>query len=144
MPDKAILIPAALLVVWTMVMAIWMLVDRAGTFSAMKLDPSKIEPGLRGSDLQKMLPPGRRDWPAHNYAHLMEQPTVYYAAVIMLSIGGPTGYDKVLAWAYLALRVVHSVYQARINIVKVRAMIYVVSTLVMAILSVRALLSVLN
>ncbi|WP_066553783.1 MAPEG family protein [Croceicoccus bisphenolivorans] len=143
MPDKAILIPAALLVVWTMVMAIWMAVDRVKTFTKAKIDINKAAPGARGVDLQKMLPPGS-DWPAHNYMHLMEQPTVFYAAVVILSIGGPSGYDYGLAWAYLVLRVVHSVYQAKINVVKIRGALFVVSTLVMLILSIRALLSVLN
>jgi len=144
MPDKAMLIPAALLVCWTMVMAIWMLVHRMGTFSAMKTGLDKLPVGARGPDLWTQLPKGRNDWPAHNYMHLMEQPTVYYAAVVILAIGGPSAYDYALAWAYLAIRVVHSVYQARINVVKVRAGLFVVSTVVMLILSLRALLSVLN
>lgn len=143
MPDKAILIPAALLVVWTMVMAGWMMADRIGSFGKAKIDIGKAPAGARGVDLQTMLPPGS-DWPAHNYMHLMEQPTVYYAAVVLLSIGGPTGYDKVLAWAYLVLRVIHSVYQAKFNQVKTRALLFGLSTLVMMILSIRALLSVLN
>lgn len=143
MADKAILIPAALLVVWTMVMAAWMVVDRAGTFSRAKIDIAKAPAGARGADLQPMLPPGS-DWPAHNYMHLMEQPTVFYAAVVMLSIGGPTGYDKGLAWAYVVLRMIHSVYQAKINQVKTRALLFGLSTLVMMILAIRAFLAVLN
>ncbi|GGD43830.1 MAPEG family protein [Croceicoccus pelagius] len=144
MPDKAILIPAALLVCWTMVMAMWMLVHRAGTFSAMKTSLDKLPVGARGPDLWTRLPEGRNDWPAHNYMHLMEQPTIYYPAVVILAIGGPTGYDVVLAWAYLVLRVIHSIYQAKVNLVKMRATLFILSTLVMMILSVRALLSVLN
>lgn len=143
MPDKAILIPAALLVVWTMVMAAWMMADRIGTIGKAKIDLGKAPPGARGQDLQAMLPPGS-DWPAHNYMHLMEQPTVYYAAVVLLSIGGPSGYDKVLAWAYLVLRVGHSVYQAKFNEVKTRGLLFALSTVVMMILAVRALLAVLN
>ncbi|RVQ69435.1 MAPEG family protein [Croceicoccus ponticola] len=144
MPDKAILIPAALLVCWTMVMALWMLIHRAGTFSAMKTGLDKLPVGARGPDLWSQLPPGRNDWPAHNYMHLMEQPTVYYAACVILAIGGPTGYDFTLAWAYLLIRIVHSVYQARINVVKIRAFLFIASTLVMTILAFRSLLSVLN
>ncbi|HEX2793762.1 MAG TPA: MAPEG family protein [Croceicoccus sp.] len=144
MPDKSILIPAALLVCWTMVMAIWMLLHRAQTFTAMKTSLGALPVGARGPDLWAKLPPGRNDWPAHNYMHLMEQPTVFYAACVILSIGGPTGYDAILAWAYLLIRVVHSVYQARVNVVKIRAFLFVASTLVMVLLAFRALLSVLN
>ncbi|MDR7102589.1 MAPEG family protein [Croceicoccus sp. BE223] len=143
MPDKSILIPAALLVCWTMVMAIWMLVHRAQTFTAMKTSLGNLPVGARGPDLWTKLPAGRHDWPAHNYMHLMEQPTVYYAACIILSIGGPTGYDAILAWAYLLIRVVHSIYQARVNVVKIRAFLFIASTLVLVILALRALLSVL-
>lgn len=143
MPDKAILIAPALLVVWSMAMLIWAAIDRWQTFGKAKIDIAKAPPGARGQDLQSMLPPGS-DWPAHNYVHLMEQPTVYYAACVILAIGGPTGYDYTLAWAYLVLRVIHSVYQAKINVVKIRAAIFVLSSVVMLILSLRALLSVLD
>lgn len=143
MAEQAILIPPALLVVWTMVMAVWMAIDRMKTFSKAKIDIDKAPRGARGGDFHAQLPAGS-DWPAHNYMHLLEQPTVYYAACVILAIGGPTGYDFVLAWTYLLLRIVHSVYQAKINIVKVRGAIFAISTLVMLVLSVRALLSVLN
>ncbi len=144
MPDKAMLIPAAVLVCWTMVMALWMLAHRAGTFTAMKTSLDKLPVGARGPDLWTRLPPGRNDWPAHNYMHLMEQPTVFYAACVILSIGGPTGYDHLLAWLYVLIRMVHSVYQARVNVVKIRAFLFIASTLVMVLLAVRSLLSVLN
>ena len=143
MADKAILIPAAVLVVWSMIMLIWAAVDRANTFSAAKISMGAAPPGARGSDLKDLLPPGS-DWPAHNYNHLMEQPTIFYAASVILAIGGPTGYDLVLAWAYVALRVVHSVYQAKFNRVKIRAAIFALYSVVMLIFAVRAFLSVLN
>jgi len=142
MPDKAILIPAALLVCWTMVMAVWMLIDRAKVFKQAKINLADAPDGARSVDLKDRLPPNS-DWPGHNYMHLMEQPTVYYAAIVFLSIGGPSGYDYGLAWAYLFLRVVHSIWQARFNKVMIRAAIFALSSMVMLLLSVRALLSVL-
>jgi hypothetical protein len=140
---REILLPAAVLVVWTIIMLFWMLIDRARTFKAANVDFDKAPPGARGSDLKDILPPGT-DWPAHNYVHLMEQPTVFYAAVAILALSAFSPLDVALAWGYVALRIVHSVFQATINKVQIRALIFALSSLVMTVLAVRALLAVLS
>ena len=77
------LAPAAVLVVWSLVMLFWM----AGTrFPAMKAAAGNLanaRPGGRGQDLEGVVP-DRVNWKAHNYAHLMEQPTIFYPTVIIL------------------------------------------------------------
>ncbi len=49
-----------------------------------------------------------------------------------------------LAWAYVALRVVHSVYQATLNVSRVRGVIFIVSTLCLIALTLHAALEFLH
>ena len=143
MADTTILIPAAALVVWTMVMFFWMLVHRVGLFRQHGITMAKMPPGAIGGDIARIAPDAK-DWVAQNYNHLMEQPTVFYAACVILSLGGATGYDAGLAWFYVVIRIAHSIWQAKYNVVPIRAALFVVSSLALALLSVRALLSVLG
>lgn len=69
-------------------------------------------------------------WKADNYNHLMEQPTVFYAIVITLVLLGPSGDTAwVLAWSYVALRVVHSLTQALVNKIELRFLLFVLSNI---------------
>lgn len=141
MLDDQMLVPAAVLIVWTMIMAIWMNVDRVRSLGRANIKPELIKAGARGNDLAAIAP-DVRDWPAHNYNHLMEQPTIFYAASVILALTGATSLDTGLAWAYVALRVLHSLWQATVNTLQIRSALFLLSSLVMAILAVRTLLSV--
>lgn len=139
---KGILLPAAVLVLWTMIMAFWMLSDRMKMFKRHGINLND-HPGARGVDLAKMVGP-KEDWPAHNYVHLLEQPTIFYAAVFILALSAFSPLDVALAWAYVVIRIVHSVFQATVNKVPVRGMIFGLSSIVMTVLAVRAVLAVLS
>ena len=139
---KELLLPAAVLVVWTMIMGIWMFADRARMFKRHSIDLG-AQPGARGVDIAQKVGPGE-DWPAHNYVHLLEQPTIFYAAVIILALSAFSPLDVALAWAYVVIRIVHSIFQATVNKVPVRGAIFGISSLVMLVLAVRALLAVLS
>lgn len=132
-----VLTPAAVLVLWSIVMLFWM----AGTrLPALKQfgGLGKAKPGGRGQDLEGVLP-DEINWKAHNYAHLMEQPTLFYATVAILAILGAGALDVALAWAYVALRIVHSIWQSTVNRVPVRFSLFLLSTLCLAGLALRAL-----
>jgi hypothetical protein len=78
-------------------------------------------------------------WKADNYNHLMEQPTLFYAVALTLSLlGRGDGLDLTLAWVYVGLRVVHSVWQATTNVIEIRFTLFFVSSLVLAAMTVRA------
>jgi hypothetical protein len=139
--DTTILAPAAVLVVWSLIMLAWLAAARFGTLAKMgsKVQPA---PGLRGQDIDPIL--GDAAWKSHNYTHLMEQPTIFYAAVFILHISGAASPLMVkFAWAYVALRIIHSVYQATINKVMVRFSIFMLSTICLIVLSVNALMATL-
>ena len=109
-----------LLIAWSMIMAVWMNADRVRSLGRANIKPEQIKVGARGSDLAAIAPEVR-DWPAHNYNHLMEQPTVFYAASVILALSGATALDAGLAWSYVALRIIHSLWQATINTLQIRS-----------------------
>lgn len=138
--DKSILAPAAALVVWSLIMLFWMAGTRLPALSKIGIDLSKAVGG-RGADIDPNVPPSVA-WKSHNYAHLMEQPTIFYATVMILAIsGGTTEFSVLLAWAYTGLRVIHSIWQATVNKVGIRFIFFLLSTICLTILAVQALLA---
>ena len=130
------LAPAAVLVAWSIVMLFWMAFTRLPAM-AKGGGLKGAKPGGRGQDLEGVIP-DRINWKAHNYAHLMEQPTLFYAAVVIIAIMGPGALDPVFAWIYVAIRIVHSIWQATVNIVSVRFLLFLLSTLALICLAWRA------
>lgn len=135
--QNAILAPAAVLVAWSLVVLLWMAALRLPALAKLKLPPEKARGG-RGSDLDGVLPP-ELQWKAHNYNHLMEQPTVFYALVAILAIAGASQTDVMLAWAYVGLRVIHSLWQALVNTIPVRLTLFSLGSVVLIALTVSAL-----
>jgi len=134
-----VLTPAAVLVIWSLVMLFWLAGSRLPAARKMGVDISKAVGG-RGSDLDPAMPP-QVAWKSHNYAHLMEQPTVFYAAIAIVAIAG-TGTDTInvaLAWGYVLIRIVHSIWQSTVNKVQTRFLLFLASTLCLLVLAVRAL-----
>ena len=70
---------------------------------------------------------------ADNYNHLMEQPTIFYAAALAIQVAGHADPMAVhFAWVYVGVRVLHSLLQISINLVPVRFLLFVISTGVLA------------
>jgi hypothetical protein len=137
--STAMLQPVIALVLWTFVMWLWMYVTR---IPAIKRAGLKLDPQVPPRELMNRLPAKVR-WKADNYNHLYEMPTLFYAVVLALAVlGDTTSWSVNLAWSYVALRVVHSVFQATVNIIEVRFGLFALSSLVLMALSVRAALAV--
>lgn len=133
--------PAVALMAWTMVMWLWMYATRIPAMRRAKVDPDSL---VRDPDasLDRRLPP-EVQWKAHNYNHLHEAPTVFYAVAIVLAIVGQgDGFNAVLAWLYVGLRVVHSLVHATVNKVMVRFALFALSSLVLIALIFHAAISV--
>ncbi|MEM6907856.1 MAG: MAPEG family protein [Pseudomonadota bacterium] len=136
-----ILAPAAVLVVWTLIILLWIVPARFGAVA--KVEDKSVLPrktGVRGNDLEGVLP-DRANWPAHNHTHLHEQPTLFYAAVLILTIMGPGATDILLAWVYVGLRIIHSLWQILVNTVPVRFALFLAGTVALIILGVRAVIA---
>jgi len=117
--------PVVALVAWSLVMLIWLAVKRRPFVS----NRGDIPPGTRGTDLEAKYP-GSAHWPAHNYQHLMEQPTLFYAivfALILMNFDAPI--NVYLAWGYVGLRIVHSIIQSTVNVVRIRFLVFLLATL---------------
>ncbi|RIV84536.1 MAPEG family protein [Aurantiacibacter zhengii] len=142
--NTQILAPAAVLIVWSIVMLVWMALTRFPAMARMGKGGGggaglgKAKPGARGQDLEGRIP-DEVNWKAHNYTHLMEQPTLFYAVVVILAIAGSAHDTVIAAWVYTGLRIVHSLWQALVNTLPVRFTLFVLSTLALAYLAVRAL-----
>lgn len=137
--SNAMLQPVIALVLWTFVMWTWMYATRIPAIqkSGMKMDPTVP----RGGQMNEL--PASVRWKADNYNHLFEQPTLFYAVGLTLAmVGDVTQASISLAWTYVALRVVHSVFQATINKIEVRFAIFTISSLVLLVLTIRAAMAV--
>ncbi len=137
--NSPILAPVIALAIWTLVMWLWMYATRIPAMGAAKVD---FTPGVYTNDDLKKLPV-KVQWQADNYNHLHEAPTVFYAVAITLAlIGGGEGINLTLAWAYVGLRVVHSIWQSTVNIVPLRFLLFTLSTVVLGWLTVNTALLV--
>ncbi len=136
------LAPAAILVAWSLIMLFWTAGTRFPAMAKSGGDLKTAKPGGRGQDLEGVVP-DKVNWKAHNYTHLMEQPTIFYPTVIMIAIMGASGFDVLLAWVYVGLRIVHSIWQATVNVVTIRFLIFALSTLALIVLAARAVMATL-
>ena len=134
--------PALALVLWSFIMLIWTISLRLPALAKLKLSAEQSRGG-RGRDLDRILP-AEANWPAHNYAHLMEQPTIFYATVLGIAIiGAGTPLNVGLAWAYVGLRVIHSFWQARVNTIPVRASLFFLSSILLLTLAINGFIAAL-
>ncbi len=132
-----ILQPVIVLAGWTMVMWLWMYITRLPAMSAAKIDSKNLIGGT-GQTLDAVLP-AKTQWIAHNYNHLHEAPTVFYAVALVLAmIGQGDGFNASIAWAYVGLRIVHSLVQVLSNRVIVRFGIFVLSSIALMMLTAHA------
>ena len=135
--DVSILVPALALVILSLLVWATMIAVRP---RAMIRAGVPWQAARYTADLTNLPRPARDV--SDNYNHLMEQPTIFYALVFFTFLAGNgDGINLALAWGYVALRVVHSIIQLTINIVKYRFWAFFGSTLLLILLSARNLLA---
>jgi hypothetical protein len=119
--------PVVALVAWSLVMLIWMNATRLPALKRAGIS-LKGRVGSRTGGLDGVVE-DHVQWKAHNYNHLMEQPTIFYAVALSLAlIGRDDGVTLLLAWAYVAARVVHSIVQATINLIPLRLTFFLIAS----------------
>lgn len=138
MATTTILGPAAVLVLWSLCVLLWVVFTRFPAFKRVGIDVASAQPGARYVDIESNMP-ARVNWVSHNYTHLMEQPTIFYAVVAVLAIAGDTSALSLgLAWGYTLLRIAHSLWQGLVNQLPVRILLFTASTLCLVGLAVNA------
>jgi hypothetical protein len=121
-------------------MLLWAVIARGGAFRRKGIKLATIPRGSRGNALDG-AGEDLAQWKAHNYNHLMEQPTIFYAIVFALILMGFDHQINVwLAWGYVGFRIAHSLVQATVNIVAIRLPLFIISTLCLVSLAIHAAL----
>lgn len=117
--------PVLALVIWTCVMWLWMYSLRLPAFAKAGIKPDEARhPGTYADRL-----PATVRSAADNYNHLHEQPTIFYALMFFIALtGGADSTASMVAWAYVALRVLHSFVQVVIGKVALRFLVFSLGT----------------
>lgn len=132
-----ILAPVVALVGWTLVMLFWAVIARLPELRRLGVDMKTVRGSAPGG--LDGVASDAAQWKMHNYMHLVEQPVLFYAICGVLALadaGG--GFNAQLAWAYVALRIAHSLVQATANIIKYRFALFALSTVVLTMLTFHA------
>src|SRR3954466_15080717 len=138
MSYSPILAPVVALVAWTLLVMLWMIIRRGREFRRMGVTLGTIPAGMRGSDMDGKAEASAQ-WKAHNYNHLMEQPTIFYAIALTLALMGfGGGINYWLASGYVGPRIIHSLVQSTGNILAIRFTIFALATLCLLGLTVHA------
>ncbi len=129
--------PIIALIAWTLLVWVWMYALRIPAMTAANIDADDAKhPGSLSG-----LPSNVRAV-ADNYNHLHEQPTVFYALAFYTQLAGAADTLNVnLAWAYVVLRIVHSLVQNTANKVMVRFSVFSLSSMVLIAITVRNLMA---
>ena len=132
---NTLIAPVMALVAWSLLIWLWMYARRIPAMLKAGIPPQQAaHPGSLD-----VLPAGPRQ-AADNYNHLMEQPTIFYAAALAIQVAGHTdGWAVKLAWAYVILRVLHSLVQVTVNVVNLRFLLFSLATISLAVMVVREL-----
>jgi hypothetical protein len=136
-----ILQPVVVLAAWTMLMWLWMYATRIPAMNRAGIDGVNMTASTGKSLRDDLVAKGehKASWIADNYNHLHEAPTVFYAVAITLAIiGWGDGMNADIAWAYVGLRIAHSLVQALWNRVIVRFLLFILSTLCLFALTLHA------
>ncbi len=132
--NTEILTPVLALVSWSLVMWLWMYATRIPAMGKADIQPDDAKhPGSLN-----VLPSNVRSV-ADNYNHLHEQPTIFYALVAYLALSNSADDLAVnLAWAYVIIRIAHSLVQSVGNKVMLRFPVFALSSIVLIVMTARA------
>ena len=133
MNQIALLTPVFVLILWTFTI---FLIVSYGRTRFMK-DP---QDAAHTKDLKGTLP-AWVERAADNYNHLFEQPVAFYAVTLAIAlINSIDPLMMQLAWAFVTLRIIHSLVQLTFNLVLVRFMIFLIGWLIIAYMAISQLI----
>ena len=133
MNQIALLTPVFVLILWTFTI---FLIVSYGRTRFMK-DP---QDAAHTKDLKGTLP-AWVERAADNYNHLFEQPVAFYAVTLAIAlINSIDPLMMQLAWAFVTLRIIHSLVQLTFNLVLLRFTIFVAGWFIIAYMAVSQLI----
>ena len=138
MEANTILQPVIALCLWSGVMMIWMYVTRIPAIAGADIPEDDM-----GHQVGMSYLPSHVRRIADNYNHLFEQPTLFYATCLVIAVAGHVDATAVYAaWAFVILRVVHSLIQSTVNVVVLRFGIFMLSWVALLVLLIREALAI--
>jgi hypothetical protein len=138
MNQNAIFGPFFATVFLTFVVWVYMYVRRIAFITGRKLSPADLAaPG----ELARISPPAVSN-PSDNLKNLFEIPVLFYALALYLFVTHQIdSLYVVVAWIFVAFRVLHSAVHCTINIVMVRFWLYFIATMAVWFMAFRAALA---
>ncbi|MEO8010657.1 MAG: MAPEG family protein [Dokdonella sp.] len=127
MEPKLILFPSFGLVALTFLVWVWLYVQRLGEMKRERIDPQQI--GSSAQSAARLHDTRASD----NFRNLFELPVLLHVGVLVAFASAQV--DAIglgLAWAFVALRGLHSVIQCSYNRVMHRFLAYLAATIVLA------------
>ena len=125
MNQVALITPVLALTLWTFII---FLVMAFGRVTSMK----NPQDAAHTKDIQGTMPP----WverTSDNYNHLFEQPVAFYAVTLSIALINNFDFFMVqLAWAFVLIRIMHSLVQLTINIVLIRFLLFASGWIIIA------------
>lgn len=144
--ESSILEPVVALAAWTMIIWIWMYATRLPAMGRAGIDGTKMVGSSAGALRDALVAKGeeKASWVADNYNHLHEAPTIFYAVCLVLAmVGQGENLNATIAWAYVGLRVAHSLVQIFSNRVIIRFALFALSSIALIMLVAHAVMAVL-
>ena len=137
MEQTAIFGPFFATMLLTLVVWVYMYARRIRFITATGLTPRQLAvPG----ELARLSPPAVSN-PSDNLKNLFEMPVLFYALSLYLFVTDQTdGVYVAAAWVFVTFRVLHSAMHCTLNIVMIRFYLYLISTLAVWFMLIRAAL----
>ena len=138
MSQETIFIPFFGIIVLTMIVWMYMYYLRLSFIAREQIDPQSLATVKQG---EKIFPPDISK-PSENLINLFEMPVLFYAVCLYLyATGSVDGLYLVMAFGFLAFRLLHSIIHCTYNKVTHRFYMYVISSLMLWIMILRAIIS---
>lgn len=135
MTNNEIFGPFLAMMLLTAIVWVVMYWRRLGYILSHRIDSQKLTIPEKGA----ALIPEEVNWPSYNFRNLFELPVLFYALCLYVYVMGYV--DSVYvssAWLYFALRAIHSLIHCTRNIVKARFAVYMLSSIVLWFMFIRA------
>ena len=136
MPQTAIFAPVFTLMLLTLLVWVYMYVRRISFIRSNNFTPEQLTP----LEFTRRSPPEVSS-PSDNFKNLFEVPVIFY--VLALYLFAMSQVDPLYvnaAWVFVGFRALHSVVHCTVNIVMLRFYLYLISTLAVWFMGVRAVL----
>ncbi len=138
--NNGLALPVAGMLALTMLVWLFLFFQRMRYIAANNIDAEDLKAPVQ---VQALIPPEHSSG-SNNFKNLLEVPVIFYAVSLYLTVFGQVDELHVAcAWAFLVLRVVHSLIHCSYNRVMHRFLAYLLSSIAVWVMVVRALLAAL-